>query len=232
MDQQWPWNVLPKVMPVVAGSFALAYDVGHFSSFDINWFSFFSLSEHVQFALRALPIAIGASVIFLIGLNFFEIQSNWKWLASTIAWVESKSTWLKGAWLCFLIVAAIFVLYEYRYFSLSISIVAVILGTLIYHSVSYPHGFARIVYWAVVLIVLSFTVGFATRMLWFLSPPTYYSVIERADGSRLRGHVMHPGEIGVLFYEYDATRSETNGIIFLRWDQIKDVRLCMTDACS
>jgi hypothetical protein len=44
----------------VATGFAFSYVVGYFLAFDISSFSFFSLSEHVVFALWALPIAIGA----------------------------------------------------------------------------------------------------------------------------------------------------------------------------
>ena len=56
------------LVPVVASGFAVAYNVGYFLAYDISWLPFFSLPEHVVFALRALPIAIGASVAFLIGI--------------------------------------------------------------------------------------------------------------------------------------------------------------------
>ena len=65
-EDKWPWSKLePKdlavVGPVILSTFAFAYVVGYFYAFDIDWFPFFTLPEHLVFALRALPIAIGAT---------------------------------------------------------------------------------------------------------------------------------------------------------------------------
>jgi hypothetical protein len=43
-----------------------SWHVGYFYSIDIGWFSFFSVSEHIEFALRALPLAVAALVILAI----------------------------------------------------------------------------------------------------------------------------------------------------------------------
>ena len=80
MEHEWSWKDMTAAAPFIATSFAFAFNVGYFWSIDIGWFSLFSLSEHVVFALRALPVAIGASIVFMIGLNFAQLESRFKWL--------------------------------------------------------------------------------------------------------------------------------------------------------
>lgn len=69
MEHEWSWKDLSSLAPFVASGFAFAFVVGYFFAFDIAWFSFFGLSEHIAFALRALPVAIGASVAFVMVLR-------------------------------------------------------------------------------------------------------------------------------------------------------------------
>jgi hypothetical protein len=53
------------VLPVVGSAIAITYDVGYFFALDINFFTVFSVSEHIAFALEILPIAILATVLFV-----------------------------------------------------------------------------------------------------------------------------------------------------------------------
>jgi hypothetical protein len=87
MEHEWSWKDMTAAAPFIATSFAFAFNVGYFWSIDIGWFSLFSLSEHVVFALRALPIAIGASIVFMIGLNFAQLESRFKWLSRCKHWL-------------------------------------------------------------------------------------------------------------------------------------------------
>jgi hypothetical protein len=66
---------LSKIIPIVAVGFALAFDVGYFYSIDIGWFSFFTVAEHVEFALRALPVAIAGTVLFLFLLFLNQLET-------------------------------------------------------------------------------------------------------------------------------------------------------------
>ena len=64
---------LPALAPFITASFAFAFNAGYFSAIDIGWFTFFSLTEHAGFALRALPVAISATIILMIAMGFSEI---------------------------------------------------------------------------------------------------------------------------------------------------------------
>lgn len=71
MERESSLKDLIPIAPVIATTFAFAYTVGFFSNIDINWYSLFTLSEQMEFALRAFPIAAASSIIFVIGYNFF-----------------------------------------------------------------------------------------------------------------------------------------------------------------
>ena len=60
---------LPISVTIIATSFAFAYDIGYFSAIDINRFTFFTLPEHVLFAIQAFLIALGALIIFMTFLG-------------------------------------------------------------------------------------------------------------------------------------------------------------------
>jgi hypothetical protein len=55
---------LTALAPVRAPAFAFSFVIGYFGGIDISWLSFFSISDQVLFALRALPVAITASAFF------------------------------------------------------------------------------------------------------------------------------------------------------------------------
>jgi hypothetical protein len=74
-EEQWDWKVLSAIVPLVASAFAFAFEIRYFYSIDIGWFSLFTLAEHTEFALRALPIAMAASVALLISMHLAQHQS-------------------------------------------------------------------------------------------------------------------------------------------------------------
>jgi hypothetical protein len=64
------------VLPGTVFLIALAFDVGYFYSIGIGFFTFFSLSEHIVFAVQALPFAfaiLGFTLVFaLLSSLLFE----------------------------------------------------------------------------------------------------------------------------------------------------------------
>jgi hypothetical protein len=86
---------MSAVIPLIMSGFAFAYVVGYFLAFDLAWFPFFSLSEHIVFAIRALPIAVAGMLVLLIAVEFPQWQRRAIW-----AWI----------WILVLIVAAAFAL--------------------------------------------------------------------------------------------------------------------------
>jgi hypothetical protein len=139
-DQEWSAQSLAAVVPILASTFAFAFVVGYFLAFDISWFPFFSLSEHVVFALRALPIAVGASVVFLLAMRYPKIKNRWPYL-------EGKGHWFALGWVCILAIAALLALLS-AHFALFLSFCLIAAGTYVYYRIPAPHmSFANVLYW-------------------------------------------------------------------------------------
>jgi hypothetical protein len=206
MNGEWLLKDLAVVAPLIGSGFAFAYVVGYFSAFDISWFPFFSLSEHVVFALRALPVAIGMSVPLMIALRFAELRSHWKWL-------HGKDTWFAHVWISILAVASV-----YAFLSNHIGMLAgfALMGvaTFIRSRVSFS-SLANLLYWATTMMVLSLVIGFISGSSWKFHLPMTPSMrvdlgkdidLHLSNGSFVRsvvGRVIFVGTIGVLFYDED-----------------------------
>jgi hypothetical protein len=61
------------LVPVFGSTIAVTYDVGFFWGLDINYFTLFSLTEHLVFAIEALPFALGLS--FALSILFVGIKA-------------------------------------------------------------------------------------------------------------------------------------------------------------
>jgi hypothetical protein len=208
--QEWSVQSLATVIPILASTFAFAFVVGYFLAFDISWFPFFSLSEHIVFALRALPIAVGASVVFLIALRYPEIEARWPYL-------KGKGRWFAVGWICILVVAAL-VAFLGAHFALFLSFCLIAAGMYVYYRMPAPHlSFASVLYWAVITTFLSLMIGYVSANSWkfawrvdrcigyrlFLLQPSI-SIRLGDSGEPIMGQVIFVGNAGVLFYEYKS----------------------------
>ena len=206
MDQQWSWKDLTVIVPVTASSFAFAYVVGYFYAFDISWFAFFSLPEHLIFALRALPIAIGASVGLLIALRFSTLERRWKWL-------QNRLNWLVLGWIGVLAAAAVLA-FAGNHPSLSLSFLLIAAGSYIYNDISGPRSpFASVLFWAITLMVLCLMVGFVSGSSWRfhayfpLDRPMVLAFAKAGSGANSsQGRVIFAGSAWILFYDYEAKK--------------------------
>jgi hypothetical protein len=52
IDEGFPKEAL-VLIPLIGSVLALTYDVGYFYGIDINFFTFFSVTEHLVFAIEA-----------------------------------------------------------------------------------------------------------------------------------------------------------------------------------
>jgi hypothetical protein len=149
MNEEWSSKDLATLVPFVAAGFAFSYVVGYFLAFDISWFPFFSLSEHIVFAIRALPIAIAASVGFLIALQLPHFRSSW-YSGVFIAWIG------------LLLLAAIWLLLG-SHFALCVSLLLVAAGATVHHRTPAPQmSFINILYWTITLMVLCMIAGYGS----------------------------------------------------------------------
>jgi hypothetical protein len=132
------------LVPIVASGFAVAFNVGYFLAYDISWLPFFSLSEHVVFALRALPIAIGASVAFLIGI---------------IDPPQDLRFWFEKLWISALVVAAVLAFVN-AHIGLSLVFLLVTIGAIRHRKTPSQNPSVNILYWGISMMLVSLMVGY------------------------------------------------------------------------
>ena len=60
-------------IPLLGAALALTFDFGYFSALNLSFFTLFSLSEHILFAIQAFPVAL---VFILLGLIVGGILLN------------------------------------------------------------------------------------------------------------------------------------------------------------
>jgi hypothetical protein len=65
----WSLKDVFLVVPFFASALALTWEVGFFFRIKGGAFGLFSVAEHIMFALQALPIALSAVALFIMGSN-------------------------------------------------------------------------------------------------------------------------------------------------------------------
>jgi hypothetical protein len=89
-------NVLPfsldklvLIAPLVGGSLAIVFDVGYLSAIDINYFTLFSLTEHVVFAPEAIPFVF----VIVLGSGMLAAFLQWALSVPRRGRVDPKKTY-------------------------------------------------------------------------------------------------------------------------------------------
>lgn len=231
------WTTLAAVASPAASIFAFSYVIGYFYAVDISWFAFFSLTEHLVFALRALPIVIGASVGFLIALRLSWVVHRLprKWL----------HVWLLVGflvWFFFLISAAVWFFLS-GHVGMALVALLIAVGAIVHNLPLPPFRFETELYWGVNMIVLSFLIGTASGNAWrfqscFPLSPDNVVVKSKGNSSEPKsnpsapepnsnssapfiGRVMFSGSSGVLICDH-----ELKGMHFVRLDDVKAIYQC------
>jgi hypothetical protein len=215
LKEDW-WKQLITFIgiPTILGFFAYAYVIGYFLASDIAWFPFFTLSEHASFAIRALPLAAGASIVFL------TVYPNWE-----------RYRWLPLAW-SWILVAFAGVLLLSNHIAIGIIVALMALLEFVRRRDTAFVQPPELFYWTVNLMVLSIIAGFVSAMTWVIVPVLHLPVtpwmivelkapLSNHKDKYLRGHVMFAGETRVLFYENAV------GTHLLRFDEIQHIEECL-----
>ena len=217
----------------MASIFAFTYVVGYFYAFDIAWFPFFSFAEHLVFALRALPIAIGASVVFLIALSLSTDKDRWKWFYGKGRWLRKP---LSIVWMLVISSMALGLLLT-NHFGPFVSLAAILAVTITFHIINTPLPLITIEFrLGIDVAVGCFLIGFASGYLekTHVLPTIRSSMIvvsknptNPSELYRDRGHVIFVGDIGVLFYDYVK-----HGVRLIRRDDVTTICGCKSSDCT
>jgi hypothetical protein len=221
----------PYIQPLIIPAFAFAFNIGYFSAIDIGWFTFFDLSEHAVFALRALPIAIGASIGFEVGLRFHIIERK-------LRLHTSIKKYIYFLW-CAVLYASVLVCALHGRPGLVVSFAAVLIGANIHHNLRTPRrSLIDLLYWATTLLFATILVGYFSA---YTLPYQRYSKLIMKQQYDLVGNVLFSGSKYLLIYEpaqndqnaclnflrdKNAPLDQEGRIRVLLWSDIGGVTLC------
>jgi hypothetical protein len=216
--------------PVLISAVAISFDVGYFLGLDLNYFTLFSLSEHILFAFEALPLAFVLFGMFIpwyaplfapretgvasddptINLVASEQKSLW---SRIVNWIHSKYV-LEIGTVLFALVSEYF--FEGRGTVVSIVLLAILLirRSAIWF-VANPVVAAS--YAAICLMVLVNAVGYDIAKTYVKGDTPLESA--SIDNVERHGRLIRAGERGILFYD-----TGTHDVSFFKWDAVKWIR--------
>jgi hypothetical protein len=206
------------LVPLLGSGLAVIFDVGFFDGLNIHYFTLFSLSEHIVFALEALPAAIVFALFVGALIYFTKPRSSWAGLVGLIGGVI-----LAGA--------AIYSVHAYFSIPLLTTIFASISVAFLIIVIEATSFLVRIVFGCVFAAFTAYQFGYEFGANYLVDPltgplaslrqlvrtPTTTTVNTKSD-QQIEGQVVRSGERGILIYQEKARQ-----ITFLRWDEIKQI---------
>lgn len=206
-------------VPIAGTAIAVAFDVGYFWGVDINWFTFFSLSEHILFALEALPVGlvVGACVVLVCGvlpkIGGAGMQTN-KAQRVTGARIRALLRRNIGEILIGLSGVVSFILGNYGDAIVSLALVVIMV------CVRFVPLERRIYVLIPISVVLVLFIPFAAgRSIArnYISGTTVLHTLVTPEGN-VEGRVVRSGDKGVLFVD---TKMRT--VELRKWDNIRSI---------
>jgi hypothetical protein len=201
-------------VPVLATAIAVTYDVGYFWGVDINFFTLFSLSDHILFAVEILPAAFIMSSIFIVDVALRGIAYH------PLPFVESYMTKMSNVTLMVIIlVLTALILSFFVFHFLFVGVVAVIISVV--WAEWYRHKPTVIkmgVIGGALVLAVAFCLGVDVARGFLRRPSTAYSVQTTEDV--VRGIVLRSGDKGVLFF--DPSKRELS---LIKWDKIARINV-------
>jgi hypothetical protein len=211
---------------LLGATVAFTFDVGCFSAIGINFFTLFSLSEHLVFAIQALPIAL----LMLFALSALAVVMGAKpWPPPRDIKNVSKGRRIAA----FIIVCLLFLgLLSYLVLALYnnpiMLIIAMVLavlgfGLLVLKPVYKPlfTAFMAIFVANWVAFIFGYQLGTSYLSKDDISKglmSTGFNVVEFKDGASIKGRIMRSGDRGVLLYDPASDR-----VLFELWDTIHSI---------
>jgi hypothetical protein len=209
-------------IPTVGSALALFYNVGFFNALDITFFSFFSISEHVLFAMEALPLTFvlaGVAIWFLGESASFRLPQALKSESVTTDKSREVPSWLLPALtvaLCAIGVVSSFVfIRQHSYWEATAVILAIITTFAIIYVPTFSVPMVWMPYAALALSLFGYAFGSDRGFTYKQMTKTTHLIYLSTDPKCLAAIVILSGTNGVLFIE-----QHTNRLNLLRWSDV------------
>jgi hypothetical protein len=204
--------------PTLSAALSLSYDVGFFWSVDIHLFTLFSLSEHLVFAMQALPVASIIAVIcaFAISIHYRATRTS---PASKLIKLAARYDWFINVMyavfgLLFLIVLFL-KLYETAIISGAFVIVAVSVDLLRRANITIRLEIPT----TAVTLLLAFVIGSSSADFYLDQNVARQKITIRDVSVPIEANVIRAGDRGLLVF-----MPATNEIAFFRMNDVISVR--------
>jgi hypothetical protein len=154
-EAQPPSKELAIFIPLIGTVIAISYDVGYFYGIDIKFFTLFSVTEHIVFALEAAPIALAVAILVaaFVGPGFDMITGLFE-AAQKIP--KKRKRYVDAA----VLVTVVFVVAAFIYFRWFVGLAGVLIGIgiALFRSLSLSRRTAFLVA-GVLVIITAFAFG-------------------------------------------------------------------------
>jgi hypothetical protein len=240
------WGGIASKFPAFLSLFAAAFVVGYFYAIDISWFSLFSLTDLLVFALRSLPLAVGATLLLLVFLKMSlheaerkeqtqksssdkleSISSTQSETVQSIDTTKVGPSWrrvLPALWSIFMFGIAAYMFHR-RYIGAAVNFFFIACGTIYFEYVArFKRAPLHIMYWCIQVTIICLIVGFVSGSFYNrpLRPSEDYtvSVLLKSDSKEpeLKGRLIFSGANGVLIYDYVERQ-----VKLVRWNNIEEM---------
>jgi hypothetical protein len=195
-------------LPLIGGALAVFFDIGFFYGLQSGFFTAFTLSEHLVFALYATPLALFLLTMGVAQLLFF-LRIGPKLLRTRTAFLA----------LVFSVLIFYIGLNYYRheyFFAFGFGTIALAIVPFFFVSTDYQWQLALLFATPIAGLFLSFMLGLQYSEAT-VGDPVKYTKIQMNSGDPLEGSVIRVGERGVLLYSDKA-------FILVPWINIRSVR--------
>ena len=209
---------LALLLPTVLAALAVTYDVGYFTAMDGRLFTFFSLTEHLVFALQSLPLIV-ALLLLVVILNFTGLLLQYKKIPTRedVERYKRQGGWMSRPWPMILVGVFVFAtLFQLFMLNLrALAMYAILAGII---SAAWIMARINVLLPAIVAAFLvSFLAGMDIAKLDRINANVKH-LVEMSDGQRNAVRVIRAGERGLVVY--DPTSKQYR---FMRWDGIKTI---------
>jgi hypothetical protein len=216
-------------IPLLGAAVALTFDVGYFFALNLSFFTLFSLSEHILFAIQSFPIALVVIVFILTAAAIFLSVWDRPPPATPVNPKKLHGVQLIAAIILLALLALVLLLFVgYMLYSTPIAQplafeIIMGLGGLVFINDPYKRAFVATVT-VVFFLTFAFFVGyiFAASATTAANPNNLFQLeigtINPKNGAPINGRIIRSGERGLLIYDPVSDR-----LRFLLWEGISSI---------
>jgi hypothetical protein len=209
-----PVKDLLVVIPLVASTLAMTREVGSF--FSIGGFHYFSISEHIVSALRALPFAITVSML-LAALAAAAGSKQEELRKKFLAHINKPMFWLVLVLGIAIAWVLAFLLHEFSPYIIIGGCLPLLIYIFLLKNVPVASG-TGIAAMSCVMLLVTFGVASDTMKHYLNSNSAQIVEVTTKTGT-VTGKMIMSGERGALIY-----RDDSQAFLFERADEIKSIQ--------